>query len=566
MKLISRSPQKRTDNWYIRQSFRQLLNFVGFIIAITVVFSILFQVIMVQVEGREHSWVTAFYWTLTMMSTLGLGDITFESDIGRLFTMAVLTTGVVIVLIVLPFIFIRFGPWLESRVQISAPTRVPPGVRDHMIIAANDDVIAPALLHRLRQEQEQVYVLEPDPEKASQAYMQGIPVILGRPDSIDTYKAAGVDRARMVLANDLDTVNTNVTLTVREIAPDVPIVALANHDDAIDVLELSGASQVLPLKRLLGEQLANRVNASHTQLHEIGRFRDLVIAELPIHRTPLVDKSIRDTRLRERTGVSIIGVWKKGRLQPAQADFVLTDKSVIVVAASQKQLNALDELMMIYDVNLNPVLVIGGGVVGAGAAKALKKSEIPVHIVESNPELRVRLAPHCNRVFTGDAADYSILTEAGILEAPSAIVTTNDDAMNIYLTSYCRHLNSDIRIVTRITHESNLEAVHRAGADIVLRYASLGAEKIIAIMEQRELIMLGDDIRVFSIVAPRSLHNQTLASSQIGALVGIIVLAIERDGEFITNPSPSTLFTSDSTLILIGNDEQFQAFSDRFDL
>ena len=41
-------------------------------------------------EGRSYSWITGFYWTLTTMSTLGFGDITFTSDIGKIFSVVVL--------------------------------------------------------------------------------------------------------------------------------------------------------------------------------------------------------------------------------------------------------------------------------------------------------------------------------------------------------------------------------------------------------------------------------------------------------------------------------------------
>ena len=49
-----------------------------------VVYSVLFHVIM-EMEGQRHSWLTGLYWTLTVMSTLGFGDITFTTDLGRLF-------------------------------------------------------------------------------------------------------------------------------------------------------------------------------------------------------------------------------------------------------------------------------------------------------------------------------------------------------------------------------------------------------------------------------------------------------------------------------------------------
>lgn len=58
-------------------------------------------------EGREESWVTGFYWTLTVMSTLGFDDITFESDLGRIFSSIVLLSGIIFMLVILPFTFIK---------------------------------------------------------------------------------------------------------------------------------------------------------------------------------------------------------------------------------------------------------------------------------------------------------------------------------------------------------------------------------------------------------------------------------------------------------------------------
>jgi hypothetical protein len=58
-----------------------------------------------EYEGRQFSWITGFYWTLTVMSTLGFGDITFASDLGFVFSMIVLLSGIVFLLIMLPFRF-----------------------------------------------------------------------------------------------------------------------------------------------------------------------------------------------------------------------------------------------------------------------------------------------------------------------------------------------------------------------------------------------------------------------------------------------------------------------------
>ena len=520
---------------------------------------------MVHVEEEEHSWITGLYWTLTVMSTLGFGDITFESDAGRLFSIVVLVSGVVLLLIVLPFAFIRFfyAPWLETQIHTRAPRKVPPGTRGHVVLCAYDTV-APGFIKRLKQEGVPYFVLEPDQAKASALHLDGVSAVAGEVDSEETYRALQLHRARMVFANREDTVNTNVILTVREVAPDVPVVATASKEESIDVLELSGATHVLPLKRWLGEQLASRVNASHTQAHAIGRYKDLLLAELPVHHTPLVGKTIRETRLREIAGVSIVGVWERGRLHPARPDTPLTEASVPVIAGTEAQLAELDDLFVIYGVNPNPVLVIGGGTVGRAAARALQRKGVAVHVVEQDAALCGRLRDACDRAFPGDAADYHLLERAGIMEAPSVLLTTNDDAVNIYLASYCRHLNPDLRIVSRVTRERNVEAIHRAGADFVLSYDALGVAAAFSILQGREPVVLGGGVDLFAMTLPPKLYGKALAETDIGARTGLNVIAIQENGTLITNPPAQTRLQPGSELLMLGDTQQRQEFVELF--
>ncbi len=550
-------------NRQVRRNVQVMMRYLGVVIVLMLVYTQLFHFFMTHFEGRTYSWVTGLYWTLTVMSTLGFGDITFTTDAGRIFTMVVLITGVVMLLVVLPFIFIRLAPWLEARLRMSAPRRVPADTRGHVILCAYDP-IAPGLMARMEQEGIPYFLLEPDPVVASDRLVHGQSVVQGDIESKRTYQALRVDRARMVVANSQDTINTNITLTVREVAPSVPIVALVEDDRSIDVLEFSGATRVLPLKQWLGEQLASRVNAMHAQLHPLGRYEDLLLAELPLHHIPLAGKTIRETHLREHTGVSIVGVWERGELLPARPDLRLTESSVAVIIGTEAQFELLNDLLMIYDINPNPVLVIGGGAVGTAAIRALARKETPVHLVDKDPMVCARLRGLCKAVFTGHAAALEVLQEAGIMTAPSVILTTNDDAMNIYLTSYCRHLNPDLHIVSRITHERNVKALYRAGADFVLSYHSLGVEAIFSILKNKELVVLGERVDLFAVPLPPALYGKTLAESEIGAHTGLNVIAVRRNNRIDTHLSAATVLTPDSELLMIGDLDQRRQFNSLF--
>ena len=91
----------------LRKNLPLLLKYIVVLALVVVAFGVGFHFIM-ALEGKEHTWFTGVYWALTVMSTLGFGDITFHSDLGRGFSILVLLTGVIMLLIVLPFAFIRF--------------------------------------------------------------------------------------------------------------------------------------------------------------------------------------------------------------------------------------------------------------------------------------------------------------------------------------------------------------------------------------------------------------------------------------------------------------------------
>ena len=113
MKLFSSQFSSIFSEGEMRQNILALLRYLAFLFAIILTYALIFQLIMVGVEDQSHSWITGIYWTLVTMTTLGFGDITFTTDIGRLFTVFVLVSGLVLLLVMLPFTFIRFfyAPW-----------------------------------------------------------------------------------------------------------------------------------------------------------------------------------------------------------------------------------------------------------------------------------------------------------------------------------------------------------------------------------------------------------------------------------------------------------------------
>src|SRR5690606_13222779 len=172
----------------LRKNLRPLLKYLGFLLLVVALYSAGFHLIMLHVEGREHSWITGVYWTLTVMSTLGFGDITFTSDVGRAFSVLVLMSGIVLLLIVLPFAFIRYfyAPWLESQIRGRVPAFVPEDTSGHVIFAEWDDV-AQDLAPRLVSQGVPYYVVVEDGAAAAALHADGVAVVRGTVDDVRTF-------------------------------------------------------------------------------------------------------------------------------------------------------------------------------------------------------------------------------------------------------------------------------------------------------------------------------------------------------------------------------------------
>ena len=540
------------------RNFRILLRFLLALAIMVTLYSVTFHYIMAW-EGKDFSWVTGFYWTLTVMSTLGFGDITFHSDVGRIFSIFVLLSGVFFLLILLPFTFIQFfyAPWMAAQSVARAPRELPKETKGHVIITFYDPV-ASTLITKLKQYQYSYVVLIPELHEALRLSDLDIRVVFGELDDPETYRKIRVETAAMVVTTNSDVVSTNIVSTVRGITQTVPVVTTARDPASIDILKLAGSTQVLQLDEMMGKSLSHRTTGGDAMTHIIGQFDSLLIAEANVAGTPLIGKTIKESRLREETGLTVIGAWERGQFQTAVPEMLITPNTVLVLAGSQQELRIYDELFCIYHVSNEPVIIIGGGRVGRATSRELKKRGIDYCIVEQLPERIV----DDGKYIQGSAADLEVLEKAGIMKAPTAIITTHDDDTNIYLVIYCRRLRPDIQIISRASLERNVTTLHRAGADFVMSYASMGANTIFNLLNRSDILMVTEGLDLFKVNVPSSLVGKTLANSNIRSKTGCNVVAVVSGNQMQFNLDPNIPLKAGTEIILIGSIEAENRFLD----
>ena len=354
-----------------RQNLRTLARLLVVLAFIVVVYSFVFHLLMLR-EGREHSWFTGIYWTLTTMTILGFGDITFSSDLGRVFSICVLLTGTIYMLILLPFSFIRFfyAPWMEAHAESRALRHVPARTTGHVVLT-NHDAVTSTLINKLIQYGYPYVLLVPNLSEALRLHDSGFKVVMGDLDNPDVYRKLQVENAAMVATTAADPVNTHVAFTVRELTTTVPIIATADDPASVDILELAGCTLVLEIPKMMGQALARRLHGGDARAHVIGRYGELLIAETTATGTPMVGKTLMEIGLRRELGLTVVAVWERGEFKTALPTTTVSENTVLVLAGTHGQLERFNENYRVYKFSEAPTVIIGGGRVGRATARAL---------------------------------------------------------------------------------------------------------------------------------------------------------------------------------------------------
>jgi len=540
-----------------RQNLRALTLYCAFLAAMILIYAALFRTLMWHLEGREFSFIAGVYWTITVMTTLGFGDITFHSDLGYIFAAVVTVSGVVFLLIILPFglISLFLAPWIEHRLRSRLSWELPPTAAGHVVIFGLDATTR-AFIRKLQARHIPYLVVTPDHDEALRLEDEGVRVVCGAPTDAGVLAAVRVAAARYVVANLSDPENVTICLSVRSQCQ-TPIAAFVDDPEHGALLRQAGANQVIPLHKILGRYLAIRSTTCGALAHVLDSFGELQIAEIPVHGTPFAGDTLGNARVRQRTGLAVIGVWERGCFSVPTRETPLKDDALLVLAGTRSQLESLERITG-ESAEDDLVFILGHGRIGCAAASFLERRPVPFILVdrEENPACAEHVPIY------GDATVRRVMLNAGVERARGMIITTNDDTINVFLTLASRHLLPHIRLVARANSDESVEQLYMAGADFVVSNASVGTSILLNILESKASAFLTEGITVFRRQLPKALAGRNIADSKLRPRTGCSIVALEPSGggETVVAPPPETLLTEGATLILIGTPAQEERF------
>lgn len=214
----------------------------------------------------------------------------------------------------------------------------------------------------------------------------------------------------------------------------------------------------------------------------------------------------------------------------------------------------------------NHIVIAGLGRVGRQAAHELQVAEVPFVIIDPREDMLNFAIQHEYLMIQGDATDDSVLESAGIRNAKGLIVTSADDASNLYIVLSARALNPDLFIVSRAVDDSSVPKLMRAGADRAISPYAIGGRRLAHLIVNPTVIDFCDTIvskgnESLSLEGIQVQHKSPIAGQTLGHLrdqnqSGANILAILRGQQVIPDPEPSLVLDVGDQILALGTSEQ----------
>lgn len=260
---------------------------------------------------------------------------------------------------------VRVVPGWIGRVRLARATQALPaearhGFRDHVIVCGFGRV-GSAVAEAFETFNRPYVAIETDPDIVKGLRARGIPCLFGDASHRAALEAAGATHAALAVVALPEAERVHLAVRhLRELNPDVPILARAHDPNAVDRLRDAGASEVIQpeleaASTLIRHALRRLAVPRDTVLDYLDRFRramevgdDIPAETLPgvksvtIAAAGLADQSLREARIRERFGVTVLSIERRGTppmLHPS-AETIVRPGDVVHVFGLPEQIAA----------------------------------------------------------------------------------------------------------------------------------------------------------------------------------------------------------------------------------
>jgi voltage-gated potassium channel len=292
-------------------------------------------------------WLDAVYFFVITASTVGYGEESTVPPAVQLLTIAIILTSTVTVAYTIGLIIqSMLEGQINSALGVRRMTREIESLSGHTIICGYGR-IGQTLAEDLTRRKMPFVIVDQHPEVVRDAAASGCLAVSGDATDEETLQQAGIVRAKtLVVALHGDAENVFLTLTARNLAPSLRIIARGEQPGTEKKLRQAGANQVV-LPAVIGARrmaaMVTRPYAAEMMEHFTNHERiDAGLEELNLPATnPLIGQTVRELAARQRHNLLVIGIRKADGLMlfNPDPDYPFEPDDTLIVMGRQEDVD-----------------------------------------------------------------------------------------------------------------------------------------------------------------------------------------------------------------------------------
>jgi voltage-gated potassium channel len=239
---------------------------------------------------------------------------------------------------------------------------------------------------------------------------------------------------------------------------------------------------------------------------------------------------------------------------------LLLEGRILDIMGRRKVLKELQDLTGHY-------IICGYGRVGKQIATECQARGTSVVVIEKDPDVAEAAMNDGFITVKGDAAEETMLRQAGLERAAGLVTGLSSDADNLFVTMTARMIRPDVFIVGRCNSDETESKLYRAGADRAISPHNVGGRRMAALLlkplicDFLDVVTHGELVELtledITVEPGAAVVGRAIRDVLVDDMKGIGILGLKRPKrDFVINPRGDTVLDAGDILIVSGGPAQ----------
>jgi len=293
----------------------ELLTLLFLLVFVVVTAGIAIYILEADKNVNIHTFFDGIYWAIVTMSTVGYGDISPVTDMGRAISILIITSGIAMISFLTSVIVSAFSEKLNEIKEYRIVEQM--NKSKSFLIICGYGQLTKMFFRQNRKRIENYIIMDSNISKVEAAKKDGYIAMLGDASSFQTlskFDAQYCDITLLCMTSS-DVENIYVTLNAKSISRKIKVIARVNDPSTINKFKYAGADEILTPSLVANTMIYTAITqpTMYKAIHAILTGKSIAnIDEIHVHHSHgMVGKQIKELKFKSNK-LLLIGIQREG--------------------------------------------------------------------------------------------------------------------------------------------------------------------------------------------------------------------------------------------------------------